>query len=235
MILKQWARGRDFKEFADFFSRSWAELESISEDVLSARKDILHEETQLAFNLQSRICETRRWEWPWAMLQAIERGTNQTRGTVLDIGCAYRPFTIWLRESGFDVTGIDNMSWKVKEDLSFLLGEHDIKFVNADAAKLPFSSNTFDYTFCVSVLEHCDSSVIPQIIAEGRRVTKSDGLFIITMDACGVEKSLLPEEPVPRDVIRTRQLLEEATVPWDTQGKPYVGGDSVVGIVFNGD
>ncbi len=216
MILhKQWATksgGLKLNALLD-------DLKYTSRRVLSEYKDELQPETQAAFNLSSIICQTRRWEWPWALQQVLEHADDEERPSedikVLDIGSGFRPFTLWLHDFLFNVTAVDNLSWNTKEDLAGLLGRNGINFVNADARDLPFADASFDYSFCISVIEHCEKDVIEQIISEGRRVTKPDGLFIVTVDSCERVEFLLPDEPAPNDIVCTLFGIPVAGIVFD--------------------
>ena len=217
MILhKQWSTRQDISDDS-VLGDLLRDLKRVSVNVLLENGGELQAETQAAFNLSSFICQTRQWEWPWAVRQALNNmGDSRTSKDikVLDIGSGFRPFTLWLRDLGFDVTAVDNLSWDTKEDLAGMFSERDINFVNADATDLPFADASFDYSFCISVIEHCEMGVIEQIISEGRRVTKPGGLFIVTVDSCEKVKFLLPDEPIPHDVMSTFR------------------GDPVAGVVF---
>jgi len=213
-IKRVWARENDFIEKEDAFRGSWAMLERIGTRVRSSH--VLQKETQNAFHIGSKICETRKWEWPWAMMEmdANEEGVIVTPRRVLDIGCGFRPFTIWLRDQGHSVMGVDDMSWSTKEDVGMLLGQYGCGFVETDARRLPFPPQSFDYAFCISVLEHEEPAAVASIIREGCRVSRK--LFIVTVDSGPSVQHLLPEEPEPEDVIRTG------------------GGNPVAGLVFKG-
>jgi len=215
-IKRVWAREADFAgEGVLTFRGSWDSLRKIGTAVL--RENVLESETRKAFNIDSEICRTRRWEWPWAMMEMEQDGSGDLLGgpqRVLDIGCGFRPFTIWLRQHGHAVMAVDDMSWATKEDLPMLLGLQGIGFIQTDARRLPFLPQVFDYAFCISVLEHEEPAAVRSIIEEACRVTRKR--FIVTVDATSVVAHLLPKEPEPEDVIRTS------------------GGAPIAGLVFDG-
>ena len=202
MILrKQWATKSDDLVLGSLLE----DLKRRSKRALLKHKDELQPETEAAFNLSSIICQTRRWEWPWALKQALEHNDDLMplrHIKVLDIGSGFRPFTLWLRDFEFDVTALDDLSWNTKEDLAGLFYGHGVNFVNADARDLPFADASFDHSFCISVVEHCERKDIDKIISEGRRVTRPDGLFIVTVDFCEKVGFLLPDEPAPKNAVR---------------------------------
>ena len=216
ILFKEW--GSEADKNTSFFRDTLSILRGVSEELASVT-DQLNRETIFAFDLDSRLCRTRQWEWPWVLKQVYDhnRPGVQSGSKVLDIGCGFRPFTLLLNHLGLDVTAVDDMSWKAKEDLPALLGDRGVNFLKADASDLPFESGSFDYSFCISVIEHCDKKTIDKIISEGRRVTKSDGLFIVTMDGNSKVNFLLPDGPVPPDVVAT------------------LSGIPVAGVVFSGN
>jgi len=216
ILRKEWGRLRD--KDTRFFQQVLPAFNRLSVETLNANRHRLLPETIDAFNLFSIICKTRQWEWPWAIKQVYNNfGSIRRSGlNVLDIGCGFRPFTLFLRSLGYNVTAVDDMSWEHKEDLGVLLGELGINFIEAKAEDLPFQSETFDCAFCISVMEHCPTEIVKQIVSEGCRVTKNDGLFVATIDAHDSVQSLLPEYTIPGDVVAT------------FEGKP------VAGVVFRG-
>jgi len=220
ILFKQWAIKKQDMSCTYGLGSLLKHLEALSGRVLATHNGELQPETQAAFNLSSIICKTRRWEWPWAIRKALdhmyESGASDDIN-VLDIGSGFRPFTIWLRDFLLNVTAVDNLSWNTKENLAGLFEEYGINFVNADATDLPFADGEFDYSFCISVIEHCEEDAIKKIISEGCRVTKPRGLFIVTVDACDKVDFLLPDDPIPEDVIRTNS------------------GAPVAGIIFTGE
>ncbi len=114
--------------------------------------------------------------WKWRNLKNTLKGT---RGEVLDVGCADGSFTNKLAQTlkGVKFTGVD-----MYKDVIFYASNKwkGIKFIAADARKLPFANNKFDNILCIETLEH-----IPQnhlAIAEFRRVLKRNGKLVVCQD-----------------------------------------------------
>ena len=55
----------------------------------------------------------------------------------------------------------------------------DIKYIIADARKLPFKKNMFDAALCIDVIEHIDND--KQVISEISRVLKRNGQLVISV------------------------------------------------------
>lgn len=99
---------------------------------------------------------------------------------VLDIGCSSAILTAevakFLPQSA--ITGLD--SYKKAIDFARKKYPH-LKFVVADAHKLPFKNNAFDLVICTETLEHL---INPQLaLLEMKRVLKKNGHAIISMDS----------------------------------------------------
>jgi len=222
-LERVWARESDLKAKGGHMLWLLKTLQQNAEETVTRLgRDRLQRETLNGFDLNSAICRGRRWEWPWAYAKLCEHrtmGRPDFTGdftTVLDIGCGLRPFAPWLRAHGVGVMGVDDMSWSTKEDLQHILPSLGIGFIEADGRRLPFKPGTFDYSFCLSVMEHMEPEDIPKMVQEGCRVTDPKGLFIVTIDANSTVESLWPEGDPPEDVVRT------------------AGGAPIAGIVFQG-
>lgn len=55
-----------------------------------------------------------------------------------------------------------------------------LRLAVGDCGDLPFRGEMFDVVICLEGLEHFEPTKAPQFLDEAHRVTKSDGLFIIT-------------------------------------------------------
>jgi ubiquinone/menaquinone biosynthesis C-methylase UbiE len=51
-----------------------------------------------------------------------------------------------------------------------------------DIRSLGFSSNTFDYVFCISVIEHIPYYDQPKALSELSRVLKPGGILVVSFD-----------------------------------------------------
>jgi len=116
---------------------------------------------------------------------------------------------------GHAVMAVDDASWATVENMGMRLGLKGIGFVNADARRLPFKPNTFDYVFCISVIEHLKSATdVNRVVEECVRVARHSAIF--TVDEAKVVEHLLP--------------LNNARTDYVLNGN----GARVAGIVFEG-
>ncbi len=117
-----------------------------------------------------------------SQLAKIKNIINYENKVGLDIGCANGAFSIELAKSGAKkMYGIDIASEFVKKASLKAKKNYvkNIEFIEADAKKLPFKNNFFDFIICTEVLEHVPDFKVA--IKEIKRVLKPGGIFVITV------------------------------------------------------
>lgn len=109
----------------------------------------------------------------------VSKVIETVEGKVLDIGCNDGTFTkiILDKSHASGVVGID----VVKKTIDWA-GKHwkrnkKMKFIVADASKLPFKSGTFDAVFALEVLEHVFDP--KKVLSEIKRVLKKEGYAVL--------------------------------------------------------
>jgi len=107
---------------------------------------------------------SRVWEYPFAALNSRLESDQE----VLIAGCCGDELTDYFSQK-MNVTGIDLLDCE----------RNSFKFVEGDLRNMPFPDNSFDYVFCISVLEHLDSDPY-EALMELVRVSKRR--VIITVD-----------------------------------------------------
>jgi ubiquinone/menaquinone biosynthesis C-methylase UbiE len=100
-----------------------------------------------------------------ALLGKQLQSINGTK-SVLEIGCGSGHFTRWMRELGYQVTGLDS-SAAMLEQAKTLNG---VEYVAGDATSLPFKDRVFDVSVLITTLEFIDAPMLA--IAEAARVAK---------------------------------------------------------------
>lgn len=100
----------------------------------------------------------------WSEELGISRGDN-----ILEIGSGPGIFTNLLHKNGVNVVGVD----KSTSMISIAKKNGNAKFVLGNAEKLPFPSNTFDFTLSTSLINVLQNPKAS--ISEMLRVTKKDG------------------------------------------------------------
>ena len=95
---------------------------------------------------------------------------------MLDIGCGNGAQTT-LFSSGFkQVFGLDYVPIRKSESP---VSDKRIKFLQGDATKLPFTSESFDFISCFEVLEHIEDDNL--VVSEIHRVLKNNGFLYLTV------------------------------------------------------
>ena len=112
---------------------------------------------------------------PWIIQKIQEHGFMKPESKVLDVGCGAGFLSNELAKQNLDVTGVDLSPESIK-----VAGQYDetkkVKYLTADAYKLPFADGSFDVLTALDFLEHVDRP--NDVIKEFSRVLKPGGLFI---------------------------------------------------------
>ena len=96
-------------------------------------------------------------------------------GKILDVGCGHGYLLARLQSQHRSLYGMDMTKGAIR------VAQDRIKegsFRLADARKIPFKSDTFDYLICTDVLEHIEGN---EAIRECYRVLKPGGIALITV------------------------------------------------------
>jgi len=124
-----------------------------------------------------------------------------TKGKIIEIGCGNGRDSFFIAQKGFDVVGIDISPEAIrfceKNKTVFLkkkiIKKSRVKFLVADAEKLPFKKGSFVGGYSAGVLHGTD---LKKTLKELARVTKTEGLLMIHL----FEKTiLLPSQKVKRN------------------------------------
>lgn len=99
---------------------------------------------------------------------------------ILDVGCGDGVWTNHLAKKGCVATGIDIS----KHDLRTAREraekmKHKVKYIQADATKMPFKPQSFDKIYSISTLEHIKNDF--GVLEECFRVLKSHGSLVISV------------------------------------------------------
>jgi SAM-dependent methyltransferase len=118
-----------------------------------------------------------RTPWTRLRLAAVEDLVEPRPGDrVLDIGCAAGAVTHFLSTHDCEVVGVDLEPLAV-EKASALFPE--LRFVQADAAALPFENASFDKAVAADLVEHLDDGTFAAMLAEARRVLVPGGTLSV--------------------------------------------------------
>ena len=101
---------------------------------------------------------------------------------ILEIGCATGVLSRQLAGHGAKVTAIDYSASMLKA--ARLNNPDGIDFTNADASKLPYRNNSFDYVIAASLINIVDNPVL--VLSEMIRVCRVEGRISILVPQKGM-------------------------------------------------
>jgi len=158
------------------------------------------------------------------------------KGKILEIGCGNGRDSIHLARLGYDVVAIDIVPKAlalVKENKKLFLKNKNqskkLRFIVADAEKLPFRGESFDAVYSIGVL-HCTN--LNRSLEEAIRVLKTDGVGLIhlweetliiktdkvkTFTTASKIRSILGKLPVK--IVKFRNMVTTNKVDYDKAEK----------------
>jgi ubiquinone/menaquinone biosynthesis C-methylase UbiE len=106
----------------------------------------------------------------------------QKSHSILDLGCGWGYYSIYLGKKGFNIVSIDLSPNRVKKAKQVAEKEKvnsNLNFLSGDITLLPFASNTFDVVLCLDVLEYVKND--DKAVSEISRVLKPQGLVLMLL------------------------------------------------------
>ena len=132
----------------------------------------------------------------------------KVRPKILEVGCGNCRNLLPFAKAGFDCYGIDFSKEMLKHAKVFCKKHNiNVKLKQADATKLPFNNETFDYVLFVAVLHHLNPDKQEKALQEIKRVLKPNGMALITV---WNKRRLF-------GLFKPKQLY----IPWHIDGKTY--------------
>ncbi len=126
---------------------------------------------------------TRQFEFPWAY-HAV--GASQPC-RVVEIGGGLSGLQFILSSAGFDVTNVDpggagfELDPETHRHANEALGT-SVRLVDTNFEQANLAPNSVDRLLSISTFEHLTDEQLDHILLEARKVLKSSGLFIMTVD-----------------------------------------------------
>lgn len=129
---------------------------------------------------------SRQWEYPFAF-SYIQDYLNGSEGdvfskNVLDVGSGVTFFPYYLvvnDKLNLDCFDLNNDLKSIYEQINQKTTQ-SVNFYHGDIHRLPFSDESYDVLYCISVIEHCVNH--RKIVQELNRVLKRNGRLIVTFD-----------------------------------------------------
>lgn len=196
-----------------------------------------------------RTPSSRFWQSQWQgknpedCASRISMGSNRIRtlidshipanSRVLDGGCGLGQWSIYLKEEGCDVVGLDSDKHTIGR---LLRSRPDIDWRVGSVLQLPFRDGEFDAYISMGVLEHLENRFIDGI-KEANRILRSDGIFVLSVPFFSPFRKLLRSYHVKRNDLPFYQYyfeLEEITTMLPKCGFEVINAtsmDSIWGII----
>jgi len=142
----------------------------------------------------------RCWEYPWAILNSAISPESR----ILDVGSGWGLFPLYLAQRSNHIDSVDTneLQMKVLAPVLADILQVRVNYLVGDALDLPAADNTYDYVYCISVLEHLEeekengvvinrhtSKLERAAIREFIRVIRPGGRIILTLDYADTHSS----------------------------------------------
>lgn len=185
-------------------------------------------ETSFVVDLEPNFWWSRLYEYPFA------RDLIETSDIILDCACGtYHPFKYGVSGTAKDTYACDLNSELNKEETIKRFDEKgyellnkrvkDVNLANCDMQNMPYGDNMFDKVFCISALEHLSADIVANGLKEMKRVLKSDGKIVLTIDY----PTLTPEDLIK--IVESVGLKlygkTDYTIPQNAISSTYFGGE----------
>ena len=128
------------------------------------------------------------WENPYIYYQIEQycKKTQKSQLKILDIGSGLSPLPVYLQEKGHQVTAVDDNSWKLWENESWIKKIYDTNvdyMIIEDISSLKqFEKNSFDLIVSCSVIEHFDNHTFEKFVPLMYQILKTEGCIVLTFD-----------------------------------------------------
>ena len=106
---------------------------------------------------------------------------------ILDAGCGYGKWLIYLNNIGYDVIGIDNNKLAISKLKEY---NRKLQVTEGNLLKLPFPTNHFDAYISMGVIEHFERGPIPAL-EEAYRVLKPNGFLFVSTPTINFIRKLI--------------------------------------------
>jgi SAM-dependent methyltransferase len=108
-------------------------------------------------------------------------------GRVIDGGCGFGKWVIYLKKLGYDIVGIDNNKLAITKMKDY---DESLQVELGDILDIRYPDNTFDAYISMGVVEHFEDGPLPAF-KEAYRVLKPNGLIFVSVPTSNVIRNLI--------------------------------------------
>ena len=123
-------------------------------------------------------------------------------GKIVDAGCGFGKWVVYLHRRGYDILGIDNNEMAIAKLKEF---DSSLRVEMGDILNLGYPDDSFDAYISMGVIEHFEEG--PQLaLREAHRILKPGGLVFVSVPTMNVLRSLL-RWPLRNAINRVVEML----------------------------
>lgn len=108
-------------------------------------------------------------------------------GRIVDAGCGFGKWLIYLKRRGYNIRGIDNNELAVARLKDF---NSSLQVASGDVLDIRYPDNSFDAYISMGVVEHFEDGPLTAL-KEAYRVLKPDGLIFVSVPTVNVVRKLI--------------------------------------------
>ncbi len=126
------------------------------------------------------------------------------KGKILDAGCGFGKWVIYLTRLGYNITGIDNNELAIKELKNF---DDSLQVEFGDILNLKYPDNYFDAYISMGVIEHFEEGPF-LALKEAYRVLKPNSLIFISTPTVNIIRKIIIQ-PIQNVIIKLYILFRD--------------------------
>jgi len=108
-------------------------------------------------------------------------------GRVIDGGCGFGKWVIYLKQRGYDIVGIDNNDLAISKLKDY---DNSLQVELGDILDIHYPDNSFDAYISMGVVEHFEDGPLPAL-KEAYRVLKPNGLIFVSVPTVNIMRRFI--------------------------------------------
>lgn len=192
-------------------SEQYLEYENYSDDFIQKTESVLapYRKRWVGDSLHQW---SRQWEYPFVASRIFDSAKNTTAPKILDAGSGITFFPYLLKsripEAKITCCDYDETLRDLYKGVNKVLGQ-DLEYMVSDIRDTGLEKNSFDFVYCVSVLEH--TGAYETIIDEFYELLRPGGKLLVTFDISLDGRSDIPVDEAEHLVATLSSKFERTT------------------------